>query len=175
MRHNADVPNMPAAPATEREHCPQALTYIVELAGDGPLMTPNPTQRHERRLSGGFTLLEVLVTLLLLGLSAAIVVPVFRADPPDESFGTVLAAVRETAVRRAQTVELTVDTRGGWRLAAGDSTALASGHLSDGTRQLRIRVTPLGACFNEGPGVGGGGGSSITTLDALGCSLNGIR
>ena len=130
-------------------------------------MPPRPGKRHGRLPSGGFTLLEVLVTLLLLGLMAAVVAPVVRGPaPPDEGITTVLSAARETAVRRAQTLELRVDDRGAWRLAAtGDSTSIASGQFTDGTSQLRVRVNPLGACFNEGP-------SNRTQLDALACTLD---
>src|SRR5215207_6982995 len=114
-------------------------------------MPLDPTKRHGRYRASGFTLLEILVTLIVLGLGAALVVPVFRADaPPDDDLRAVLAGARETAVRRAQTLVLSVDQRGAWRIAAAhDSTTVARGQLRDGTSNLQIRVNPLGACLNE--------------------------
>ena len=129
-------------------------------------MPLDPTKRHGRYRASGFTLLEILVTLIVLGLAAALVAPVFRADPaPDNDLRAVLAGARETAVRRAQTLVLSVDQRGTWRIAAAhDSTTVASGQFRDGTGNLQIRVNPLGACLNEGAMVG-------ITVDAIGCTV----
>jgi prepilin-type N-terminal cleavage/methylation domain-containing protein len=129
-------------------------------------MPLEPTKRHGRNRASGFTLLEILVTLLVLGLAAALVVPVFRTDtPPDDDLRAVLAGARETAVRRAQTLVLSVDHRGGWRItAAHDSNTVASGQFRDGTGNLQLRVNPLGACLNEGNTVG-------ILADAVGCTL----
>jgi prepilin-type N-terminal cleavage/methylation domain-containing protein len=129
-------------------------------------MPLDPTKRHGRNRPSGFTLLEILVTLIVLGVAATLVAPVFRADAlPDDDLRAVLAGARETAVRRAQTLVLTVDQRGAWRIApAHDSTTVASGHLRDGTGDLRIRVTPLGACLNEGA-------NTVISMDAAGCSV----
>ena len=129
-------------------------------------MPPLPTERHGRLRADGFTLLEIAVTLVLLGLAAALVAPVFRTGAtPDENLNVVLSTTRETAVRRAQTLVLKVDDRGLWQIvAASESSAVGSGRFTDGTRDLRIRVNPLGACFNEGaPGT--------IALDALRCTV----
>lgn len=127
-----------------------------------------PTKRHGRLRAGGFTLLEIVVTLVLLGLAAALVAPAFRSETsPDEGLRSILALTREAAVRRSQSLVLEVDARGSWRIvAAGDSTSISSGRFVDGTRGLRIRVNPLGACFNEGA-VG------TISLDAIACTVAG--
>ena len=127
-----------------------------------------PSKRLGRFRTRGFTLLEIVVTLVLLSIVAAIVAPAFRTERmPDESLRSILAASRETAVRRAQTLVLHVDERGGWRIVTpGDTTAIGSGRFTDGTRDLRIRVNPLGACFNEGP-------SGAISLDAVACAITG--
>ena len=129
-------------------------------------MPLDPTKRHGRYRSSGFTLLEILVTLIVLGLAAALVAPAFHADAtPDDDLRAVLAGARETAVRRSQTLVLSVDPRGTWKMAAAhDSTTIASGQLGDGTGNLRIRVTPLGACLNEGA-------ITVIPVDAVGCSI----
>jgi prepilin-type N-terminal cleavage/methylation domain-containing protein len=129
-------------------------------------MPLDPTKRHGRYRASGLTLLEILITLIVLGLAAALVVPVFRADTlPDDDLRAVLAGARETAVRRAQTLVLSVNQRGTWKIAAAhDSTTIASGQFGDGTGDLRIRVNPLGACLNES-------GTVAITVDAVGCSV----
>ena len=127
-----------------------------------------PTKRHGRLRAGGFTLLEIVVTLVLLGLAAAMVAPAFRTETaPDEGFRSILALTREAAVRRSQTLVLQVDGRGAWRIAAdGDSTPIADGRFTDGTKELRIRVNPLGACFNDGA-------AGTVGLDAIACTVSG--
>ena len=129
-------------------------------------MPLDPTKRHGRYRASGLTLLEILVTLIVLGLAAALVVPVFRAETlPDDDLRAVLAGARETAVRRAQTLVLSVDQRGTWKIAAAhDTSTVASGQLRDGTGPLQIRVNPLGACLNEG-------GAVAIAVDAVGCSI----
>jgi prepilin-type N-terminal cleavage/methylation domain-containing protein len=129
-------------------------------------MPLDPTKRHGRNRTSGFTLLEILVTLIVLGVAATLVAPVFRADaPPDDDLRAVLTGARETAVRRAQTLVLTIDQRGAWKIAAPhDSTTVANGQLGDGTGNLQIRVTPLGACLNEGA-------NAVIAMDAVGCSV----
>ena len=121
-----------------------------------------PAQGKNR---AGLTLIEVVVVLVVLGLGAALVAPAIRSSAePDEKLANVLAAARETAVRRAETTFLTVDAQGAWRIAAlSDTTPIASGRFGDGTAQLRVRVSPLGACFSEGAGT--------RSLDAASCTL----
>lgn len=117
----------------------------------------------------GFTLLEVTVILVLLAVAAAVVAPLFRRpEAPNESLGGVLAGAREIAVRRAESVTLTVDRNGAWRLTPGtDTTTIAHGSLGPASQSARIRVTPLGACFSEGPGA--------ANWDAIACAATGSR
>ena len=103
------------------------------------------------RKSSGFTLLEIVVTLLLIGLGTALVAPMFRrVAPPDDAFPAVVSVARELAVRRAQRLVLEVNDRGQWRLSAlGDSTTIGGGVLADQATATRLSITPLGACFHE--------------------------
>lgn len=142
------------------------FTGLYGTHGD-ELMPPLPTTRRFRERAA-FTLLEIVVTLVLLGLAAALVAPAFRSrTTPDENLRSVLAATRETAVRRAQTLVLQVNDRGSWRvIAPSDSSAVGAGRLTDGTTNLRIRVNSLGACFNEGA-------RGAVKLDAVACAVAG--
>ena len=129
-------------------------------------MRPYPTGRHARiRTSTGFTLLEIIVTMVLIGLGTALVAPMFRRDAlPDDGYPAVVSAARELAVRRAQRLRLDVDDRGQWRLSAlGDSTALGAGLLSERVGASRLTFTPLGACFHES-------GADSRDWDALACA-----
>jgi Tfp pilus assembly protein FimT len=113
----------------------------------------------------GFTLLEITVILVLLAVAAAVVAPVFRRDPsPNDDLRTLVAGARELAVRRSQSLVLRVDERGAWRLTpAGDTTSLGVGTIDPASRAIRIRVTQLGACFNEGP-------AAAVDWDAIACA-----
>ena len=115
-----------------------------------------PTNRHEQfRTARGFTLLEIVVTLVLLGLAAAMVAPAFRRDTSrDSDIRAVVASAREAAVRRAQTLVLHVDDRGAWRLTpVRDTASIRSGVLPESRETLTLRISPLGACFHEEPSI----------------------
>ena len=134
--------------------------------GNGPLMRPHLTGRHPRfRSSTGFTLLEIVVTLVLIGLGTALVAPIFRRDAlPDDAYPAVVSAARELAVLRAQRLVLDVDDRGQWRLSAlGDSTTLGAGLLSERVGASHLTITPLGACFH-------GSGGDSRDWDAVACA-----
>jgi prepilin-type N-terminal cleavage/methylation domain-containing protein len=105
----------------------------------------------QARISSGFTLLEIVVTLVLIGLGTALVAPMFRRDAvPDDAWPAVVSAARELAVRRAQRLVLDVDHRGQWRLSAlGDSAAIGTGVLVERVGTSRLSITPLGACFRD--------------------------
>jgi prepilin-type N-terminal cleavage/methylation domain-containing protein len=101
----------------------------------------------------GFTLLEIVVVLIVLGLSAALVAPALlspRRDAP-LSLGAVIAHVQDMAARRAETLVLEVSPGGAWTafgtasptersLAAGEMDAPAPG------RGFSLRIDPLGSC-----------------------------
>ena len=119
----------------------------------------------QTRISAGFTLLEIVVTLLLIGLGTALVAPMFRRDRlPDDSFPAVLSAARELAVRRAQRLVLDVDDRGQWRLStARDTATIGGGLLAQRVAPSRLSITPLGACFRED-------GADSRDWDAIACA-----
>ena len=129
-------------------------------------MRPFPTNRLAQfRTVVGFTLLEIVVTLVILGLAAGLVAPMFRRDPnPASDVRAVVASARETAVRRAQTLVLRVDDRGAWRLIpTGDTTLISTGILSDGGQPLTLVIGPLGTCFNVGS-------VAVAVWDAIACA-----
>jgi prepilin-type N-terminal cleavage/methylation domain-containing protein len=131
---------------------------------------PQSTSRHARiRVRNGFTLLEIVVTLVLIGLSAALVAPVFRREAPDDSFAAVLSSARELAVRRAQTMVLRVGADGSWRLTTvDDSASILSGLLAQTPSARQLTITPLGACFDQDA-------ESVEAWDALACAPTGGR
>lgn len=137
------------------------MTYIQGLVATDPMLSHT---KARIRVRDGFTLLEIVVTLVLIGLGAALVAPVFRRQAPDDSFPAVLSGARELAVRRAQTMVLRVDGDGGWRLTtAGDSAAISTGRLTEPTSARQLTITPLGACLDQGS-------LSAGTWDAVACA-----
>lgn len=111
-----------------------------------------PRRIRQRRASiaaRGFTLLEVIVTLVLLALGAALVAPALRnaAPAPDDALDLLIARARESAVRRAQTLVLSVEPTGAWRLTPDmDTVLLAEGTLAREGARVTVRLSPLGAC-----------------------------
>lgn len=103
-----------------------------------------------------FTLLELLVVLVLLGLATAIVLPAFRV-PAQAATESPLSRARALAVQRGETLRLEAQGEGRWRVtAAADTatTALLDGdgmdpHALGGAQS--VLVTALGTCLPEGP------------------------
>jgi len=102
--------------------------------------------------TAGYTLLEILVVLILMGLAAALVVP--SVLPPREedvpSFTALVQTTRQSAVRRGEVVYLTITTNGDWRLdgaASLEAGPFAAGRLNryDGP-QATLVASPLGSC-----------------------------
>lgn len=110
------------------------------------------TSRIRPRPARGFTLLEVAVTLVLIGLAAALIAPsVFREASSAPALGRVLAQAREVAVRRAQSLAFGADEQGNWKLTTvDDTTTIGAGRFEGPAVALRLRITPLGACLAEG-------------------------
>ncbi|MES3033942.1 MAG: GspH/FimT family pseudopilin [Gemmatimonadota bacterium] len=112
-----------------------------------------PVQLSGRRRA--VTLLELLVVLVLLGLSAAVVLPTLRLPgiAPAES---ALARARTLAVRRGEAVRLETSRDGSWIVrtaATPDGPVLLSGSgTSADTASVApsVLVSALGTCFPEG-------------------------
>lgn len=103
------------------------------------------------RRATGATLLELLVVLVLLALAAALAAPAFitPGGAPGPLLGEPLHAARVNAIRRAETLYLTVSPTGQWRLDAPSDTAapLATGverrYAGPG---VTVIVSSLGTC-----------------------------
>ncbi|MFN8581022.1 MAG: type II secretion system protein [Gemmatimonadaceae bacterium] len=100
----------------------------------------------------GFTLIEVMVTLAVLGLVAAFVVPSFAAPPrTTSSLDALRRSAADLALQRAQWLTLRVETDGRWTVRgdlASDTSALASGVLTETTSvPVVLRLSPVGACL----------------------------
>lgn len=112
------------------------------------------------RCRSGVTLLELLVVLVLLGMAAALVVPSIRFAVRDTA-GTSLERARAVAVRRGQSVRMTVSETGAWSVAATADTAgvillSGTGDQASGSGVARsVVISALGLCMPEGPVVVG--------------------
>jgi prepilin-type N-terminal cleavage/methylation domain-containing protein len=119
-----------------------------------------PPPRRRR----AFTLLELLVVLVMLGLAAAFVLPVLQRPLKSSDERTVLERARAVAVRRGESVRLEFDASGAWTVrATADTTGAvllsgqASTTASDGGLARSTLISALGACLPEGAAVLGGG------------------
>ena len=105
-----------------------------------------------RRRRAAFTLLELLVVLVLLGLSAAFVLPTLRLPAPATGGATAVARARAVAVRRGESVRLLVDAAGAWTVrATADTlgTILLAG-ISTAGHAHSVVISALGTCLPEG-------------------------
>jgi prepilin-type N-terminal cleavage/methylation domain-containing protein len=116
---------------------------------------PTDSKEGDTAARWGYTLIEVLVVLVLLGLSAALAVPALLPPRHDGSEAQrVIALARETAVRRGEVVYLRFEPGGDWSIDAGGGTVdaraeatLARGRLAPlGRTALTLRVSPVGSC-----------------------------
>nr|ALS89977.1 type II transport protein GspH [uncultured bacterium] len=129
------------------------------------------------RARAGFTLVEVFVVLIILGVMAAVAAPAFRTPPEEDdlTFAThqiegLLKLARDSAVRGSTTVTLVIDsaTTRAWLVGpfnenASESDAQAEIHASDLLAGLqlgdpivlppgvRVQLTKTRARFSFGP------------------------
>src|SRR3989449_9367954 len=99
----------------------------------------------------GFTLIEILVVLILMGLAAALVAPALLPHHHDQSaLSALLGSAREVAARRGEVVYLHIDPTGQWRMEAGANPlagTLATGSVPPFlTASVTLMVSPLGSC-----------------------------
>jgi len=107
------------------------------------------------RCRRAFTLLELLVVLVLLGMSAAFVAPVLTRPIDRSGSVSAIERARGVAVRRGETMRFQFDADGRWTVRATADTSnaiLLSGTDADpgateGARSLMI--SPLGVCLPE--------------------------
>jgi len=118
---------------------------------------PRPLPPGRRR---AFTLLELLVVLVLIGLSAAVVLPSFQLPAPSGPESAVLRA-RTLAVRRGESVRLSTDRDGRWQVVATADTegsillAGGGGGASDSGVVGSMVISALGLCLPEGHSAAG--------------------
>ena len=128
----------------------------------------------------GFTLVEIMVVIAILGIAAAVVVPAFARGAAEDdltrstrTLGDVLEAARSRAIERAMSVTVTLapETERYWVSAAAaalDSGALA---LDAGVRlqSLAVRPTfrfdPLGTADGDSVVLVGPSGARAVSLE----------
>ena len=137
-----------------------------------------------RRHPLGFTLIEVVVVMMVVGLAAAVVVPgvgrgvdAFRARAEVSGFSAFLRYAREQAVTRRVSQEVRIDPEARVILltAAGSERARASRRIGQGVRidatgasGLVVKFLPEGRSSGGAFRIEGPGGRVYTvTVDAL--------
>jgi len=124
--------------------------------------------------TSGYTLLEILVVLILMGLAAALVAPAVltRRAAPQPSFAALVQDARAAAARRGELVYLGISSTGNWRLDGAASTELgpfATGRLSDYSGPAAtIVISPIGSC---GFDIRSSAAARAIPLDPLTCEV----
>ncbi|MEO7521223.1 MAG: prepilin-type N-terminal cleavage/methylation domain-containing protein [Gemmatimonas sp.] len=117
------------------------------------------------RARRGVTLLELLVVLVLMGVSAAVVLPVLepprQARSDDET--AVIAAARHAAIRRGEPVRLRIEKDGVWALVSlREGNTIGSGRVpldnahrsSERSGTVDLRIDAMGTCVPSAISVG---------------------
>jgi prepilin-type N-terminal cleavage/methylation domain-containing protein len=127
------------------------------------LTLPHLLRRPPPRCRRGFTLLELLVVLVLLGLGAAFVLPTLQLPARRSADAGTIERARALAIRRGESMRLAVDRSGAWTVrATADTTAAlllsGAGAIEPGVEApFSIVITALGACLPEGSAFVGAG------------------
>ncbi len=97
----------------------------------------------------GFTLVEVVVVLALIGVSLAVIGPSLILRRSEPGISEVLTASRRAAIRRGESMALSIGTTGRWTTSPLRSRGepLLSGTLPGAAAiEADILVSPLGVC-----------------------------
>ncbi len=122
----------------------------------------------------GFTLIEVIVVLVLLGLMAGLVAPrlITPTRPEESQLAGVVRAARELAAKRGELIHVRVGATGAWRLESESGPSperLASGTLGEFEgAALTLMVGPLGTCAFDARS---SAAARAIPLDPLTCEL----
>jgi prepilin-type N-terminal cleavage/methylation domain-containing protein len=127
-------------------------------------------RRHPRP---GFTLIEMLVVLALMGLAAALVLPALRVPGAHASgLQTILTSARAAAANRGELIYVVLEPTGAWHMEGGGSSL--EGELTRGrvdplaTVPLTLIVSPVGSCAFD---VRSAAAGAAIPLDPLTCEL----
>jgi prepilin-type N-terminal cleavage/methylation domain-containing protein len=116
----------------------------------------------------GFTLLEVLVVLILLGVGFGLAVPAFATHEDDGADGVqrILSTARRAAVRRAEAITVSIAPSGDWMIDNGDRAATPQTGTLDWQpgAHMRVRISPLGACVLDT-------NDASLSIDAVSCRI----
>ncbi len=109
-----------------------------------------PAKRRTFLLLRGFTLVEMIVALAVIGLALAVVAPSLILPPRESGITQALTSARRASVRRGETMTLTVESDGKWKLTSGRSSTgetLLAGNIEDGDIfAAEIVISPIGIC-----------------------------
>jgi prepilin-type N-terminal cleavage/methylation domain-containing protein len=128
---------------------------------------------HRRRAA--YTLLELIVVLVLMGLAAAIVLPMLRArGPSDSAMQAIVTSAREAAAKRGEIVYVRFEPTGEWHMEGGGST-LEGDFMGGRIRAiaqvpLTLIVSPTGSCAFDVRSAALGAGN--IPLDPLTCQID---
>jgi prepilin-type N-terminal cleavage/methylation domain-containing protein len=134
----------------------------------------SPREARLKRTSGGFTLLELVVVLVVLALAAALAVPALSRMPGhrESELKSLVLGSREAAARRGETVYLSISASGSWKMeGAGSATGgpIQSGQVDPFPGvPLTLIVSPVGSCGFDARSAKA---SSAIRLDPLSCTL----
>lgn len=101
---------------------------------------------------GGFTLVEVIVVLILLGLAAGLVAPaiIFREGGERSQLAQVIVGARDLAARRGESLHLRMAESGEWTVegaASIEEGVIAGGRIDDFRGpSFTLVVSPIGTC-----------------------------
>ena len=115
----------------------------------------------------GVTLLELLIVLILMGITAALVVPAFVQRPaaPEAANVALLASARRLAIRRAEPLRLRMSANGDWMVTGvRNGVVVDSGHVRDSLLATEVLVDALGGCVPMN------GNTSLAGFDPLVCA-----
>jgi prepilin-type N-terminal cleavage/methylation domain-containing protein len=101
----------------------------------------------------GFTLVEILVVLILMGLIAGLVAPALIAprtnDDPASRVRELVRSSRVVAIRRGELVRLSLRPTGYWEvvgMASAPPDVIARGRLDTSGLGMTLLFSPLGTC-----------------------------
>ncbi len=140
------------------------------------LVTHCQGELRMRSVLNGYTLIEVIVVLVIMGLAAALVAPALLRSPMydrQRQLTDLVQSARSAAADKGEIVYVRIEPTGDWHME-GTEGAFSRGRMDRlSAAPLTLIVSPVGSCSFDVRSTAAA--AAVTALDPLTCDVRALR